>query len=133
MSGKVSTTSPAMQRIVGVIKEFGEVAKADLAALAFVSEHTISRTGYLNTLVAAGLIHIVRYERSPSGPFSPVYRYGPAPVGFEPKNPAKLTPNERSQRWKAKTAYNAFRSAQRRVRGEVRPDPLVVALIGARP
>ncbi|MDE2440164.1 MAG: hypothetical protein KGP14_03995 [Betaproteobacteria bacterium] len=124
----VSSDSPGMRRVVAVL----EAAEAPLnghqiAERAHIAFNTFQNQ-YRQVLATEGKIHLAGYEHNTRGPFMPTYRAGPAPAGFVPRKPRKITSSARSKDWKLRTGYNEARKAERR---RCRPpDRALAALMG---
>lgn len=70
------TRSPAMQRILAVMRRKSEMSVADISAEAFVGVTTLACGGYLRQLKAAGLIHVSGWRKTRRGFSTPLYSLG---------------------------------------------------------
>lgn len=112
MSGTNATVnSPGMKRIVAILEAQGPLNADEIAEEANLSPKTV-KASYLPILVAAGKVHVFRYQRNTASLPKPEYRAGPDPRKHKPKRPKALTPAEKAVRWKEKTGYSKLRQGK---------------------
>jgi len=75
----VSTCSPAMQRLLSVLGEKGDMSASDLAREAYVGVTTLACGGYLKALRKARLVHVSGWRKTRIGFVTPLYSLGDRP------------------------------------------------------
>jgi hypothetical protein len=130
----VSFNSPAMLRIRAVIANAGEPMSArQIAERAHISVGTAQHVAYLPSLLAAGMIHIVRYQSNGGGLQTPLYADGPG-TGVIPERPrwSRAKQNAASRAWKERSGYQQQITAKNRLERaaeRARRAPSMLALV----
>ena len=81
-----SRDAPGMHKILETLERYGNLTYRDIAKFSGLSLNTVKNSGYLDALVAQGLIHIGGWQRSHKGPMSAVYFLGAGEPASKPQN-----------------------------------------------
>lgn len=101
-------------RIIAALK-MGVRSVAVLEKLAFTSQRNVLH--HIKQLREAGQIHVARWQRGATGPFRPIYRWGP---GTDAERPTPLSAAEVCKAYRARQRlqygvnYNKVRQAQKK-------------------
>lgn len=87
--------APGMFRLLESIERHGPVDYRQAARLAGLSVNTVKNAGYLQALLAQGVIYVTGWRRSRHGPPRPLYEFG---AGTSLPPPPPLSPAEKSRR-----------------------------------
>jgi len=101
---ETSRDAPGMHRILETLQRYGELTYRDIARYSGLSLNTVKNSGYLDAMVAQGLIHVGAWRRSRNGPMSAVYFTGPG-VSVEKPNP--ITGAEKCKRHRDRERISA--------------------------
>ncbi len=101
---ETSRDAPGMHRILETLQRYGELTYRDIARYSGLSLNTVKNSGYLDAMVAQGLIHVGAWRRSRNGPMSAVYFTGPG-VSVEKPNP--MTGAEKCKRHRDRERISA--------------------------
>lgn len=101
---ETSRDAPGMHRILETLQRYGELTYRDIARYSGLSLNTVKNSGYLDAMVAQGLIHVGAWRRSRNGPMSAVYFTGPG-VSIEKPNP--MTGAEKCKRHRDRERISA--------------------------
>lgn len=77
-SSAVDALTPAMRRIVELVREHGPLSGNEIASRAHVSKSTLSGGGYLRELRRRHLVHVAGWQKNGNGFTTPLFGFGPA-------------------------------------------------------
>jgi hypothetical protein len=101
--------TPAMQSVVDILTQDGDMEAREIAEMTGLSIKTLVTSGYLARMVTMGVIRVSGYERSGGEPTA-VYS---VTKGRNADAPATMTLAERSRRWRERVGFgtNEYRRA----------------------
>lgn len=96
--------TPCKRRVLLALDRDGDMASAEIAEAACVSQNYLDGGGLLRQLRAMSLIRVARWQRNSGGAMTPIYSVSP---GEDARKPRPYSGREKTRRYKQRTGYRS--------------------------